>query len=424
MFVRTAEIIAGKFMSLIVSCESRHFLTSLSRREYYTKKIEYYQQKYQYEQDQQNAAQNADQAQQNVGYRQLYNSNSAYMANQADGSHVNKVTCDQCVQECYEDGGDIAQSKLQAEMYASGKGSQFESGNFYSNQDNNQYAYQEEQVEIEFDALAQWVAEIVSCKDSGYVYNNQNLFAGFMCNSDGSGIEIGLFLDEYCSIYTKEESFTTAAKYSGGDDLTYASQANKIVTYPFINNIDCGDTLTFATPWGAVQNNGNYYSSVSSYCTTLLGSGSINLDDCTDAGSSNGNQNRYQQQYYNDNGYQSMYDYTFYKYKLSQKDLRSAGTVCSVVKKSLGQRQAIFDSSQGSVYDYSVRQQMIKEQRNAMRGEHRGLKVFGLLFGFAVAAWALVAFYKDILVANGTLSEPKREQLIIEGDKAYVREMS
>lgn len=395
-------------------------------REYYTKKIEYYQQKYQYQQDQQNADQNADQGQQNAGYRRLYNSNSAYMANQADGNHVNKVTCDQCVEECYEDDGNISQSKLQAEMYASGKISQDEDGNNNNNQNNynQESAYQEQEAEIEFDSLAEWVAEITSCKDSGYVYNNQNLFAGFMCNSDGSGIEIGLFLDEYCSIYTKEQSFSAAATYSGGDELTYASQANKIVTYPFINNIDCGDTMTFATPWGAVQNNGNYYTSVSSYCTSLFGSGAINLDDCTDAGSSSGNQNGYQQQYYNDNGYQSIYDYTFYKYMLSQKDLRTPGTVCSVVKKSQGEHRSIFDSSQGSVYDYSARQEMIKEQRNAMRGERKGLKFFGLFFGFAVAAWALVVYFKDFVIAGANFPDPKKELLVIEGDKAYAREIS
>lgn len=182
--------------------------------------------------------------------------------------------------------------------------------------------------------------------------------------------------------------------------------------------------MTFATPWGAVQDNGNYYSSVSSYCTNLVGSGAINLADCTDAVSSSGNQNKYQQQNYNDNGYQSIYNYNFYTYMLSQKDLRTPGTVCSVVKKLQGKYKTVFDSSQGSVYDYSVRQQMIKEQKNAMRGERKGLKLFGLFFGVLVAGWVLVAFFRDYAVSRSNFSDPKREQLVIEGDKAYARELA
>lgn len=201
-------------------------------REYYAKKIEYYQQKYQYEQDQQNAYQqdaqngydNANQNQENVGNRQLYNSNSAYMANQADGSHVNKITCDQCVKECFDENSDIAQTKLEAEMYASGQIYRNAYSNNYSpdyyNNNNNQEANQQQDEDIEFAALAEWVAEITNCKNSGYQYNNQNLYAGFMCNADGSGIEVGLFLDEYCSIYTKEQSFSAAAQSSSGDELT------------------------------------------------------------------------------------------------------------------------------------------------------------------------------------------------------------
>ena len=47
---------------------------------------------------------------------------------------------------------------------------------------------------------ANWIAELAQCKQvENYMYNGYlEQYAGLICNADGNGIEIGVFLDADC----------------------------------------------------------------------------------------------------------------------------------------------------------------------------------------------------------------------------------
>ena len=65
-----------------------------------------------------------------------------------------------------------------------------------------------------------------------------NLFSGWMCNSDGSGIEIGVFIDQYCRMYHKKLDF---ADYMQNDDYQYYYQSQDVIPYMFTSVIGCDD---------------------------------------------------------------------------------------------------------------------------------------------------------------------------------------
>jgi hypothetical protein len=63
-----------------------------------------------------------------------------------------------------------------------------------------------------FEAAAEWLISISQCYNTGAIYSNGgyyqqggqdqgNMYAGFICNEGGTGVEIGMFLDEECILY-------------------------------------------------------------------------------------------------------------------------------------------------------------------------------------------------------------------------------
>jgi hypothetical protein len=214
----------------------------------------------------------------------------------------------------------------------------------------------EENYDATLENIAGWVDTVAVCQDTGALLDEKwPLYSSFICNEDGSGVEIGLFLDEYCAIYTSLESFKNVAS---AYDQAYMYEAADIITYPFLNSISCNNEYLSREEYKEMQQNNNYYQNnedygeASEFCQTLFeggdnGNGAISLLDCDGDGQQNEQaQNGKVTEYYN-------YDYYWYTFVLTYQDALDPYTTCSLLQTMQGEYTHVYSWKQsGQLYDY------------------------------------------------------------------------
>jgi hypothetical protein len=132
--------------------------------------------------------------------------------------------------------------------------------------------------EEDFESIEAWITEIAECKETGSQWQNLDLFAGWMCNSDGSGIEVGVFIDQYCRMYHGGLAFSSLMQ---DEDYQYFFQSQDIIPYMFTDAIECKDNselqyVDYDTYEQLVNNNDQDYdgddqeASVNEACTALF----------------------------------------------------------------------------------------------------------------------------------------------------------
>lgn len=95
--------------------------------------------------------------------------------------------------------------------------------------------------EKNFANIEGWIAEIAECKQNNVQWNGLNTYSGWMCNADGSGIEIGVFIDQYCRMYNRELNY---AAVMADEDYQYFFQSQDIIPHMFTDIIGCNDLST------------------------------------------------------------------------------------------------------------------------------------------------------------------------------------
>lgn len=77
----------------------------------------------------------------------------------------------------------------------------------------------------------------------------QGLYISYMCNEYGTGIDLGFFLDDECTVYTEEES---VADYIPENSVAgqYLTMAKSLVEGIFLNSFSC-NAIEFASPYAA-----------------------------------------------------------------------------------------------------------------------------------------------------------------------------
>lgn len=235
-----------------------------------------------------------------------------------------------------------------------------------------------------FEAASEWLQDIAECRETGASYNygyngyyNQNggndnqLFAGFVCNEDGSGVELGLFLDEECILFLPNEPYTNYMNYF---DQTYAQMTKEIIEFTFSNVVlSCkNEEVVYTTQnvgqYGQMQNynwNGNNDAEISEWCGQLVEGGEsgapVDINSCNELGQySNeydyGNQNQQYERYWEEYQQQQNFDeyqmqYQWYRFEIDLEDTYDMYYVCKKMKSSDG-LHTFYNSSIGHMYDY------------------------------------------------------------------------
>lgn len=227
-----------------------------------------------------------------------------------------------------------------------------------------------------FEKASEWITEISECKETGIQYmggyqNNggyyqqqeegAEMFAGIICNSAGTGIEIGMFYDEECKVYLPGQDYSTYMSYY---DATYQSMTKELVEFTFSDNVfSCKEEEIIYTTQDLSQYNGYYGNQnwdnddddVAEWCEILI-SGDISTptDMATCGKQYGGNYGNYYGNYYNNYGNGgSAYTYDWYTYDISEDDALDMSAVCEKIKEMEGQVSTYYSSNSANLYTYS-----------------------------------------------------------------------
>jgi hypothetical protein len=233
-----------------------------------------------------------------------------------------------------------------------------------------------------FAAAAEWLTMISQCYQTGAVYssngayyqqggqNQGNMYAGFMCNDEGNGVEIGMFLDEMCTLYLPNEPFSN---YMNLYDSTYQQMTADIIEFTFSDaKFDCKDEEVIYTTENVDGYNQYQYQNynwnanqqeqeAAEWCQYLsnndLGVSPVNMYDCgaySNNNNNNENNNYYYQRYGqyggDDNAYKYLYDW--YQFEISEENALDMSQVCLSVKKANGQLHTYYNGNNGHLYNY------------------------------------------------------------------------
>jgi hypothetical protein len=238
--------------------------------------------------------------------------------------------------------------------------------------------------------ISDWASDIAACKTTGTYWNTDvELFAGFMCNQAGTGIEIAIFLDNACSIYSSLQSYKKIV--AGTNDETYVTSSATVVTYPFLHDLPCSE-VAFINPYSN-DDNQEAADRVIDACKNIFKNGAMLVSDCNADGAKDDGANANADEV-------ADADYSWFKYMVSQNDLADAASVCYVVQALEGEYSAAHTyngnekNGSGQSYNYSQKS-----------GKSAG-KIFGIVLLVVVLVGAIAYGFVAMKKKKDTKKQP------------------
>jgi len=115
----------------------------------------------------------------------------------------------------------------------------YECLDFHEKSANGYYDEDGEYVEAELDDAMEWLNGFSYCVETNAYMDDYVMYSNLMCNAEGNGLEIGIFLDEDCLMYTPKLSFSEIMQDA---DTTYYNMISDVVEFTFTNDgIECYD---------------------------------------------------------------------------------------------------------------------------------------------------------------------------------------
>jgi len=230
--------------------------------------------------------------------------------------------------------------------------------NCFQDENNNQDG---ENVYSNENAL-EWLMDVGECQEIDEEYynyydeNGYQLYAGYTCNSDGSGMEIGVFADEECSILTT----TTFAEVveNGGYGSSYQSMSSGLVHRVFQQYFDCMNT-EYINPGEDQQEEDEEENEdedaqfeANEFCQQLVQDDAIAMDEsCMEDNNNGENQNNYQyDEWGNPYGQYTDANGDIIYYDVQKED--DAEEVCVAIQGKEGDYTTALEHG-SSLYDYS-----------------------------------------------------------------------
>jgi hypothetical protein len=280
-------------------------------------------------------------------------------------------------------------------------------GCFVDNQAQNQDDAAQQQLTLE--GMVQWVEQQGGCQATGQYWNDVALYSSFMCNQEGEGVEIALFLDDNCQLYTASTSY--ASIYP--DDL-YVSNSQNVVTYPFTNDIDCAADPVWTSPEQAAnaddkaaQDDNAAADQANAYCQALLNDGNIlSLDNCDANGDDQNNNNNNQ----NNGDYEEYFSQWSYNLN-GREEINDPAAVCAALKNMQGEYVS-FKTTKKTYNVYKKDSQHSGQNYNYKKSNAKSSLSGGAIAGIVIAA--LVALGVGLVVARmyKKKKDTKREPLV------------
>ena len=274
-----------------------------------------------------------------------------------------------------------------------------------------------------YETAAEWLEEISGCKETGIAYQGgygqnqggqyyqqqQNdeaaeLFAGMICNGDGTGVEIGMLMDDECKLYLPNEVYSNYMSYY---DQTYQEMTKDVIEFTFSDTVlSCGATeVVYTTQDLSNYNayaNGNYNwnegnDEVAEWCEGLdMGENyPVDMNTCGNGYNNYGSySNNYQYSHDDDDAVSKMSYYEWYRFEIGEYDSIDMSVVCEVAKAN--GFHTFYNTANGSLYSYKGASDAVEDFLDATYGSKKGMSgagKFGLVVLFDLVAGAGVALY-------------------------------
>jgi len=199
------------------------------------------------------------------------------------------------------------------------------------------------------------IEDISQCLNTGLNWNDDDLYVGFMCSPyGGDGVELAIFLDNQCTVYTSLKAFTDIPTWYIYNDEDMFTEAETYIKNAFTETTPCllqefgdpnyqnnGDDDAAANDDAAAANDDGY--EVNDFCAGVFQEGPIAFNSCLQ----NDDQN-------NDNQNQNQNDddtYNWYSYDMNYDDSRDLDEVCVVLQQMEGEYGYHYDAENSGTWN-------------------------------------------------------------------------
>lgn len=222
-----------------------------------------------------------------------------------------------------------------------------------------------------------WIQSMTQCQQSQnpFYFNGLEVTMGFMCNQDGSGVEVATFLDDDCTLYTNQIAY---GNIMSEQDYLYYIYSKQHIEYMFTTDFSCYDPqVVYINPTDEAagyynfnqQSGDDALPEAAEWCQLVFQANMdvVDLKTCGGTYSSSSSSGSSKNSY------------------LAEADVQDGTAVCSTLQGHGGKGDRVYDKkSSGSMYKYSGKQHSSNwGKRNNGSG---GLIAFFVIVALAGAA--------------------------------------
>ncbi|KAL9188684.1 hypothetical protein ACHAXT_007062 [Thalassiosira profunda] len=199
--------------------------------------------------------------------------------------------------------------------------------------------------------VVEMINDLANCLNTGLNWNDDQLYVGFMCSpDDGDGVELAVFLDNECTVYTNTKAFEDIPSWYIYRDEDLFTEAATFIKTAFSETTPCLYE-EFGNPAyqsddddDANQNYGddgyqaNYQANyeTNEYCQNIFEEGVVDFGSCGQDDDQNQNNN-------NENGQGDDDSYSWYTFDMDYNDSENLDQVCSVLQQLEGEYEYQYD---------------------------------------------------------------------------------
>ncbi|KAL3826749.1 hypothetical protein ACHAXA_009358 [Cyclostephanos tholiformis] len=193
------------------------------------------------------------------------------------------------------------------------------------------------------EAVIEIINDVSDCLKTGINWNGNELYVGFMCSSDGDGVELAVYLDDQCIMYTNQKSFADIPSYYIYSSEDIFTMAETHIKSAFTETTSCTDE-EFGDPNNEGDESDDAVSKeVNGYCASIFQSDLVAFNSC-DEDPGNDDENNSNQNAMDD-------IFSFYDYDMDHDDNGDVNEVCTVLKRMGGTYSYYYDSEKSGSWN-------------------------------------------------------------------------
>jgi hypothetical protein len=226
--------------------------------------------------------------------------------------------------------------------------------------------------------------------------NGANVYYGAMCDDYGDGVELAVFLDDKCSLYTSNVAFNNIfMKEEGNDGYSYLTYAENYIKTAFQDVMSCDEPQYYVAGDDDAAAEEEDNAEMNEYCKDILRDDALSYTNCEA-----------------DEDAQQLVTEDGYAYDLAYGDDLDIQEVCAVVKRmenAGGEYFHAYDSStSGTWYKRDKKGQIITESQSS--GGLSGGAIFGIIAAIAAVVGGAAFFVMKKKEKKGDIAESAEYQ--------------